>query len=156
MAQPNSYAVEASVSTTTRVMTCTPDDVFAVLSDGWSFSTWVVGAARIRDVSQDWPASGSTIHHSVGAWPLLIDDTTTVRRSEHPRLLELQVRAWPTGEGVVRLTCDDDPGGTRVTMVEDAVSGPARLIPKVLRDPVLDRRNAESLRRLALLAQRAH
>jgi len=144
------------VSTTTRVMTCTPDDVFAVLSDGWSYSTWVVGAARIRDVSQSWPLAGATIHHSVGAWPLLIDDTTTVRRSDSPGLLELKVRAWPTGEGLVRITCHDDPAGARVTMVEDVTSGPARLVPKPLRDAVLDRRNTESLRRLALLAERAH
>ena len=93
------------MSRTSRVFHCTPDDVFDVLADGWSFATWVVGAARIRDVSEGWPAEGTQIHHSVGGWPLLIDDTTTVRRSERPRLLELTVRAWPSGEGVVRITC---------------------------------------------------
>jgi uncharacterized protein YndB with AHSA1/START domain len=143
------------MSTKTRVMDCTPERLFQVLSDGWSLSTWVVGAARIRDVSADWPSPGGTIHHSIGAWPLLLDDTTTVRRYEPPHLLELTVRAWPFGEGTVRLTCHPDGAGTRVSMVEEPDRGPARLVPRPLRDFVLDRRNAEALMRLALLAERA-
>ena len=141
------------MSTTTRTMRCTPEDVFAVLSDGWTYSTWVVGAARIRDVSPDWPAVGATIHHSVGAWPLLIDDTTTVQRYEPPRLLELTVRAWPSGEGVVRITCEPRPAGLLVTMVEEPVRGPARLLPEPVRDALLDRRNSETLSRLSLRAE---
>ena len=94
-------------------------------------------------------------HHSVGAWPLLIDDTTTVRRSERPELLELTVRAWPSGEGVVRITCRADGADTEVTMEEDATKGPAVLVPKPVRDVVLDRRNREALRRLAILVERA-
>jgi hypothetical protein len=40
-------------------------------------------------------------------------------------------------------------------MEEDATKGPAALIPKAARDLVLDRRNRESLQRLAILAERA-
>ena len=40
------------MSRNTRMMSCTPQDVFDVLSDGWSYATWVVGAARIRDVDE--------------------------------------------------------------------------------------------------------
>ncbi|WP_324188972.1 SRPBCC family protein [Nocardia farcinica] len=39
---------------------------FAVLSDGWLYAGWVVGASHIRDVDPDWPGVGSRIHHSVG------------------------------------------------------------------------------------------
>src|SRR3954449_5936553 len=32
----------------------------------------------MRAVSSDWPAVGATLHHSLGSWPLLIDDTAHV------------------------------------------------------------------------------
>ncbi|GGM82205.1 polyketide cyclase [Terrabacter tumescens] len=143
------------MSTTTRTIHATPDAVFDVLSDGWSYSQWVVGASRVRDVTPGWPAEGSHIHHSVGAWPMLIDDATTVRACERPALLELTVRAWPSGEGIVRISCRPNGAGTDVTMEEDATKGPATLFPKAARDLVLDRRNRESLQRLAILAERA-
>src|SRR5687768_2776915 len=101
------------MSRTTRHLECRPEDVFDVLADGWSFATWVVGAARIRDVDSDWPAVGSRIHHSVGVWPLLISDTTVVEQVDSPRLLQLRVKAWPTGEGRVVIRCEPDvEGGT--------------------------------------------
>ena len=143
------------MSTTTRIIHGSPEAVFDVLANGWSYSQWVVGASRIRDVSEGWPAEGTQIHHSVGGWPLLIDDTTTVRWSERPRLLELTVRAWPSGEGVVRITCRPEGAGTEVTMEEDAVKGPALLVPRPVRDLALDRRNREALARLAILVERA-
>lgn len=141
------------MSTTTRIFRCDPEDVYAVLADGWSYASWVVGAARIRDVSPDWPSPGATIHHSVGAWPLLLHDSTVVRSAEAPTRLELEVRAWPSGQGIVAVSCEPVPGGTRVTMVEDATHGPASFVPKLLRDPVLNWRNTEALRRLAMLAE---
>ena len=58
-----------------------------MLADGWSYATWVVGAARVRDVDPGWPATGSRVHHSVGLWPLLIQDFTLVECSEPPREL---------------------------------------------------------------------
>ncbi len=143
------------MSTTTRIIHGSPDAVFDVLANGWSYSQWVVGASRVRDVAPDWPAEGTRIHHSVGAWPFLINDTTTVRRSERPILLELIVRAWPSGEGVVRITCRAQGDGTEVTMEEDATKGPALLVPRPVRDLALDRRNREALRRLAILVERA-
>lgn len=142
------------MSRTTRVMDCTPEDVFAVLEDGWSYGMWVVGAARIRDVDADWPEVGSRIHHSVGAWPVLLSDTTEVEQVDRPRMLQLRVKAWPTGEGRVVLTMQPaDGGGTEVVMEESAVSGPATLIPKPAEDFLLHHRNVEALRRLGYLAE---
>ena len=63
------------------------------------------------------------------------------------------MRAWPSGQGVVRLTCEPAPLGTLVTMVEDAAEGPATLVPKPVRDLGLHWRNTEALRRLAILAE---
>lgn len=143
------------MSTTTRTIHGAPEEVFDVLGNAWSYSQWVVGASRVRDVSPDWPGVGATMHHSVGAWPVLIDDTTSIVRWQPPELLELTVRAWPSGEGLVRITCRPVGDGTEVTMEEDATKGPALLIPRMLRDPVLHRRNIEALRRLANLVERA-
>jgi hypothetical protein len=134
-------------------MRCSARDVFAVLADGWTYGGWVVGSARIRGVDAAWPAVGSRIHHSVGLWPVLIDDTTVVERVDAPRRLQLRVRAWPTGEGRVVLTCEPDRDGTRVTMHERAVSGPVVLLPRPLQDLLLTPRNRETLHRLALLAE---
>jgi hypothetical protein len=135
-------------------MECRPEDVFDVLADGWSYATWVVGAARIRDVDRAWPEPGSRIHHSVGAWPVLISDTTVVESVDAPRELQIRVKAWPTGEGRVVITCEPDAeGGTKVTIEEWAVSGPVRLLPKVVQDSALHARNTEALRRLAYLAE---
>lgn len=141
------------MSNTTRHMDCRPQDVFDVLADGWSYATWVVGAARIRDVDRDWPAVGTRIHHSVGVWPLLISDTTVVEHVDAPRELQLRVKAWPTGEGRVLIRCEEEEGGTVVSMEERAVSGPGRLMPTPVQDAALHARNTEALRRLAYLAE---
>lgn len=142
------------MSRTTRVMACTPADVFAVLRDGWTYGMWVVGAARIREVEPGWPEVGSQIHHSVGAWPVLLSDNTVVEQVDEPHLLQLRVRAWPTGEGRVILTMrSTGDGQTEVVMEEYAVSGPATLVPKPVQDAMLHQRNIEALRRLAYLAE---
>jgi hypothetical protein len=146
--------VTPGMSRTTRIMNCRPEDVFSVLSDGWLYGMWVVGSARIRDVDATWPRPGAKIHHSVGAWPVLISDTSEVDRFDEPHLIELRVRAWPAGEAQVILTCtplDDDR--VEVVMEEFPVSGPATLIPKPLESRLLHARNTEALRRLSFLAE---
>lgn len=132
---------------------CTPEDVFSVLSDGWLYAMWVVGASRIRAVDATWPAAGAKIHHSVGVWPVLIDDSTSVLEVDPPRRLVLQARAWPTGEAKVELTIEPTSTGCRMTIREDVATGPATKIPSAVRQPLLDARNRESLRRLAMLAE---
>ena len=141
------------MSRTTRVMNCTPQDVFDVLEDGWSYATWVVGAARIRAVDEDWPKKGSHVHHSVGLWPMLISDNTEVEAIDIPRRIALRVRVWPGGSGDVIITCTPHGDQTEVVMEEQLNSGPVSLLPKVLQDPLLHARNVETLRRLAYLAE---
>ena len=68
-----------------------PDDVFAVLGDGWLYPTWVVGASRMRAVDPAWPAEGAHLHHSLGAWPVLFDDDT--QEAEPAALLTRRVVA---------------------------------------------------------------
>ncbi len=87
------------MSTNKRLMKATPDEVWEVLADGWLYPLWVVGASRMREVDDEWPAPGARLHHSVGSWPLLIDDTTAVVECRPGALLELRARAWPGGGG---------------------------------------------------------
>ena len=137
-----------------RLLDADPDRVFAVLSDGWLYPAWVVGAVRMRDVDPEWPSVGSRLHHSVGAWPLLIDDETVVVHCEPGSRLVLQARAWPAGEATVDLRVEPLPNGrSRVTMHEDAGHGPGRLVPGPVRAIAVRVRNREALRRLAFLAE---
>ncbi|MFE7717716.1 SRPBCC family protein [Nocardia rhizosphaerihabitans] len=129
------------------------NDVFAVLADGWLFSGWVVGASHIREVDDAWPAVGARIHHSVGPWPLTIEDTTAVRSVDPPYTLELEARLWPVGAAVVRLELrETGPASCEITMSERAVRGPGRLLPHAAQAVVLVPRNRESLTRLTDLA----
>ena len=134
---------------TTRVINASPTRVFAVLADGWSYASWVVGAAHIRDVDAGWPAVGTHVHHRIGPWPLHINDHTVVRVMEPDRVLELGARMWPIGAAVIRLELDPlSSGATRVRMAERLCSGLGRLLPDVVQFPLLRPRNNEALRRL--------
>lgn len=135
-------------------MKTTPDRVWKVLADGWLYPLWVVGASRMREVDDDWPAVGSRIHHSFGSWPLLLDDTTSVLECAPGSFLAVRARAWPTGEAEVKLHLSAIGSHTRVVIEEDVSSGPARLVPRPLRAAGLKWRNVESMRRLAFLAER--
>jgi len=129
-----------------------PERVFAVLADGWSYASWVVGAAHIRQVDGHWPAVGSRIHHSVGPWPVHVQDVSTVVAVEPGSVLELDARMWPVGGARIRLTLHADAGGTRIEMAEKLTRGPLRLLPKALQTPLLAPRNVEALKRLADIA----
>ncbi len=136
-----------------RLTSASPDEVWRVLSDGWLYSGWVVGASRMRDVDEEWPATGAMLYHSVGGWPLLINDTTSVLEMQAERRLVLQARTWPAGEARVEVDLTPRDGGTLMSMAEDVTSGPAKLVPAPLRWLAIGPRNVESLRRLAFLAE---
>lgn len=136
-----------------RRFNCSPDQVFAVLSDGWLYPLWVVGASRMRDVDDGWPAPGTKLHHSFGVWPALIDDSTEVLEMEPGKRLVLEARGWPIGKARVEITAEADGEGALVSIAEDATGGPVRLVPEPIRQPTIDFRNRETLRRLAYIAE---
>jgi Polyketide cyclase / dehydrase and lipid transport len=136
-----------------RQFGCSAEDVFAVLADGWIYPVWVVGASRMRAVDDDWPGVGSRLHHSAGAWPLLIDDTSEVLSYDPPRTMVLQARGWPAGEARVEITVEPSGTGCQVSIAEDASSGPALAVPGPVRQAMIAVRNQETLRRLAYLAE---
>ena len=129
-----------------------PDRVFAVLADGWAYASWVVGASHIRDVDAGFPAVGTRIHHSVGGWPLMVEDVSEVLEMETSRKLVLKVKVWPLFAGIVKVELEPHSGGTLATMSEEFVAGPGKLLPEPLIAPALNARNKESLHRLAARA----
>jgi hypothetical protein len=143
------------VARTEQIMKASPEQVFEILSDGWTYSDWVVGTAHIRAVDPGWPALGSRIHFKAGPWPVSLRDCTTSLRCEPPNLLVVQPRLWPLGEVQVTIELTETRRGwTLVTMHEEFVEGPMRWIRSKVDDLLLHLRNRESLRRLADLAAR--
>ncbi|MFJ4220279.1 SRPBCC family protein [Curtobacterium luteum] len=135
-----------------RILHCRPEDVFDVFRDGWLYTTWVVGASRMRGEDPGWPAVGSRIHHSFGVWPIVIDDTTTVEVWDPPRAMTIRPKGWPIGEARVELTVEEHRRGCKVTIVENAIAGPGSYVPDVLMQPAIWARNHETLRRLGWVA----
>ena len=137
----------------TRVIRTTPDRVWDVLADGWLYPLWVVGATRMRAVDAGWPEVGTKLHHSVGVWPLVLDDNTEVLECDPGRHLRLRARGWPIGEAEVALTLSPSGAGTLVEIDEAAVAGPGKLVPEPVKGASIKVRNIETLRRLAFLAE---
>src|SRR5579875_1240477 len=81
--------------TVTRDIAAPRRRVWDVLADGWTYSQWVVGNSRIRAVDENWPAPGSTIHHTIGVWPLAINDETVVERCTPLEELVLLAKLTP-------------------------------------------------------------
>ena len=107
----------------------------------------------MRAVSADWPAVGSRLHHSVGAWPALIDDSTEVLFSEENRELRLLAQVTPT-KAIVRLRLEPRGSGCHLQMSEVAASAPLTWVPRMAQDLAVLPRNLECLRRLSFLAER--
>jgi uncharacterized protein YndB with AHSA1/START domain len=146
--------VADAMTKNTTVVEAPPDKVWDVLADGWLYPLWVVGATRMRGVERHWPEKGAKIHHSAGAWPLVVNDETEVLECEPGRRLRLRAAGWPLGEAEVQIVLEPLAGGrTRVELDEDATIGPGRFVPKIVRAPVLRWRNTETLWRLARLAE---
>jgi uncharacterized protein YndB with AHSA1/START domain len=141
------------VTVNVRTIDAPPQAVWDVLADGWLYPLWVVGATRMRAVEEAWPAVGSRIHHSAGVWPAVVDDNTEVRAAEPGKRLQLRAKGWPLGEADVLIELEAVGAATRVTIHEDAAEGPGRLVPGILRAPMLKWRNTETLRRLAYVVE---
>ena len=141
------------MATNTRDLTCTTHDVFRVLANGWLYPAWVVGASRMRDVDDSWPAAGAQLHHSVGTWPALLDDTTELLERHPTHRAVMRASGWPVGEAQVTIRARTTPTGCQVRIDEEPVRGPATLLPRFLTTPMLRWRNAETLQRLGYLAE---
>ena len=147
---------EADTSLTVkRNTTASREQVWAVMADGWTYSQWVVGNSRMRAVSPKWPDVGSTIDHSVGVWPLLLDDHTVVEECQPFERLVLLAKGRPFGKARITMRLFDvEGGGCRIEMAEVPVGAPMGWVPNRLALAAAIPRNRECTWRLAAIAER--
>ena len=151
MAEP--AAIDSRL-TVKRDTTATRQQVWDVLANGWNYSQWVVGNTRMRAVDPRWPAPGSTIHHTIGVWPVVLNDETEVESSTPLEELVLLAKGRPFGGARIVLRLSDTQTGCRIEMAEVPVGGPLNLLPRRLALAAAYPRNRECLARLAALAER--
>jgi hypothetical protein len=140
--------------TVRRETSATPEQVWAVMADGWTYSQWVVGNGRMRAVDADWPAPGSKIHHTIGIWPLSINDETEVEACIPGKELVLRAKVRPFGGARITLRLSASPTGCRIEMSEVPVGAPLTLLPRRLALAAVWPRNRECTWRLAAHAER--
>lgn len=150
----SSPAAVDSPLTVKRDTTATRQQVWDVIADGWTYSQWVVGNTRMRAVEPNWPAPGSRIHHTIGVWPLVVNDETEVESCTPTKELVLLAKTRPFGMARIVLRLADTPTGTRVEMAEVPVGGPLNWIPRRLALLAVYPRNRECTERLVALAER--
>ena len=143
-----------SFLTVRRDTVATPAQVWAVIADGWTYSQWVVGNGRMRAVDADWPAPGSRIHHTIGIWPLTINDETVVETCTPEKELVLRAKTRPFGGARITLRLKETSTGCRIEMTEVPVGGPLDLVPRQLALAAVWPRNRECTWRLAAHAER--
>ena len=148
-----SAATDSSL-TVERLISATRQQVWSVIADGWTYSQWVVGNTRMRAVDPSWPAPGATIHHTIGIWPVVLNDETEVESSTPREELVLLAKARPFGGARITLRLRDTEKGCCVEMAEVPVGGPLNWVPRRLALAVAHPRNRECLARLAALAER--
>ncbi|MDT5094705.1 MAG: hypothetical protein QOH60_4068 [Mycobacterium sp.] len=145
---------EHSPLVVTRDTTASRQQVWEVIADGWTYSQWVVGNSRMRAVDPSWPAPGSTIHHSIGVWPALLNDETVVVDSEPPHELVLLAKSRPFGSARITLRLTAIDGGCRIEMSEVPISPPLKWLPRWASLAAAWPRNRECTWRLTALAER--
>lgn len=141
------------MSRTVGYMRATPEQVFAVLEDPYTYEYWVVGNKRIRSVEERWPQPGAKFHHTIGIGPVATRDETRVVRIEAPHLLELDAHGWPAGQARVTLLVQQGDRRTRVEIIEEPTAGPAKWLHNPVLDAAAHARNTVALRRLARVAE---
>ncbi|MDT7760776.1 MAG: hypothetical protein QOC63_196 [Mycobacterium sp.] len=142
---------------TTREVKASREQVWAVMADGWTYTQWVVGNSRTRAVDSNWPRPGAAIRHSVGLWPLVINDQTVVESCIPGQELVLHAGLGPLGAMRITLRLEDledDADGCGIAMIEVGASGLLGLVPDRLVLLSVVPRNRECLWRLAAMAER--
>lgn len=140
------------MATIDRLLDAPIDAVASVLADARAYDGVVVGSKRIRWFDARWPEAGTSFHHSIGFGPVHIRDSTTVATGELPSRLLLTVRMGPVGIAEVEFVLAAEGGGTRVTMREDPVAGPIKVLWSAPLAAATRVRNDRALKRLDEIA----
>jgi hypothetical protein len=125
-----------------------------VIDDGWTYFRSVVGNGRMRAADADWPAPGSKIHHTIGVWPLTINDETEVEACTPRRELVLLARVRPFGKARITVRLKPSLTGCRIEMPEVPIGRPLHLVPQRLALAAVWHRNRECTWRLGAHAER--
>lgn len=133
-----------------------PEQVWDVLADGFSYAEWVVGTREIRAVDEGWPALGTNIHYTVGFGPLHLQGRTTVRHVEPGRHLGLEADGGPIGTARISIELLDWGEDTVVLLDEHPLRGPGYHFHNALSDAVLLLRGRPMVHNLARLVERRH
>jgi carbon monoxide dehydrogenase subunit G len=130
-----------------------PSEVWAVLTDGYSYDQWVVGTQSVRAVDPGWPHEGTSLHYTVGFGPLRFEDRTIVRLVQPGKCLELEAQARPFGS--VRISIRVLPWGddSVVIMDEHPLRGPSWALENPVVELALALRNRSTLRRLVSVVE---
>ncbi|MDV3129071.1 SRPBCC family protein [Mycobacterium sp. 21AC1] len=145
-------AVDSSL-TVKRDTTATRQQLWNVIADGWTYSQWVVGNTRMRAVDPNWPAPGSVIHHTIGIWPVVLNDETEVESCTPREELVLRAKGRPFGGARITLRLHDTESGSRIEMAEVPIGGPLNWVPRRLGLLLAYPRNRECTQRLVSLAE---
>lgn len=128
-----------------------PERVWAVLADGWSYEAWVVGTRKIRSVDPDWPALGSALDYTAGFPPFQVEDRTVVRRVDPGHRLELEVQAPPLGSARVAIELIPWGDATVVVLDEHPLRGLGARLHTAPVEFLMHQRNRRMLANLARL-----
>ena len=139
---------------TRKLIDAPPEHVYAVLSDPPSYDRFVVGTKAIRHFDPRFPEPGSTLHHTVGAGPLILRDHTRVERADPPKRLVLRASMRPIAVNRVDFRLVPESGGTTVTVEEYPLDGPLSRIWSPPLEGLMWLRNMLMLLRLERLAKR--
>jgi ribosome-associated toxin RatA of RatAB toxin-antitoxin module len=142
-------AIGDAMVTSRRWVPAAAATVYDTLIDADRYPEWLVGARHVR-VTTNWPESGSSFEHEVGAGPFEVHDVTTATGGDPGHTLDLRVRARPMLEADVHFEIRaEDRRSCEVVMVEQPV-GRFRVIAPLVA-PLIRLRNDRSLERLASL-----
>ena len=128
-----------------------PGRVWDMLSDGWLYPVWVVGATHMRDVDDHWPRVGARVAPSGRC---VADLAVRHDRSDRGGTGAPAPAARPRlagRRGTHRAAVEPHTGGSMVRMSEAPARGPALTLDNPLQRKLLVARNRESLSRLAAI-----
>jgi carbon monoxide dehydrogenase subunit G len=127
----------------------TPEQVWAVLSDGDRYGDWVIGPSQSSEQEGNWPDEGACIAYTVKLGPWQAEGRTVVRYSEPPERLELEAYSGPLG--TARIAIEVKPWGeeTLVILDEHPLRGTGGRLHNAAFDALQQLRHRSMLRRFA-------
>ncbi|MFF5160205.1 SRPBCC family protein [Streptomyces sp. NPDC000348] len=136
-----------------RLISASPQSVWAVLEDGTRYADWVVGTSSSKPVRGHWPQLGSAIGFEVRFGPLSLSNETVVRRCLPGEALELEAKAGPLG--TARIAIELRPWGDHCLVIVDEhpLRGAGGAVHNVAVEALIQIRHRAMLARLARICE---